>query len=304
LPPGRLFIKTSFRTYLKPLAAVTFWGISFIATKQVLNELHPLELIWLRLLFAVVFLTVMALLTRQDFRISYKNHSGILLLAFVAAFHLWIQVTGMQYTTASNTGWIIGVTPVFMALLGFIFFKESLTVIRILGILIAFTGLLLLISKGHISGIDFISNKGDLLVLASAFTWSVYSIINKKVSLAYPPLMTILYLFSFMVIILSPFTLSISMFSHAAEMAYTSWLWILFLGVFCSGIAYVLWAQALTEMDNAKAGAFIYFEPFITVYTAWLILNEEITFLTILSGIIITAGVILVNLKWKPSFKK
>jgi drug/metabolite transporter (DMT)-like permease len=258
----------------------------------------------MRLLFAVVFLSLMALLTRQDFRISYKNHSGILLLALIAAFHLWIQVTGMQYTTASNTGWIIGVTPVFMALLGFLFFKESLTLIKISGIIIAFTGLLLLISKGHLSDINFISNKGDLLILASAFTWSVYSIVNKKVSLSYPPLMTILYLFLFVVLLISPFTISKNLFLHISGMAFTSWLWILFLGVLCSGVAYVLWAQALTEMDSAKAGAFIYFEPFITVYTAWLILNEHITFLTILSGIIITGGVILVNLKWKPSFKK
>jgi drug/metabolite transporter (DMT)-like permease len=55
---------------------------------------------------------------------------------------LWIQVTGLKYTTASNTGWIIGITPVFMALLGYLFFREKLRIINIAGIAIAFFGLL------------------------------------------------------------------------------------------------------------------------------------------------------------------
>jgi drug/metabolite transporter (DMT)-like permease len=220
----------------------------------------------------------------------------------IAAFHLWIQVTGLQYTSASNTGWIIGVTPAFMAMLGFLLFKESLNAVKISGIVIAFFGLLLLIGKGDLSNIDLISNKGDLLVLGSAFTWSVYSIVNKKVSLSYSPLMTILYLFLIILIIISPFTLSGRMVSAVFNLSFISWLWIFFLGILCSGVAYVLWAQALTELDSARAGAFLYFEPFVTAYTAWLVLNESITFLTFLSGLIITGGVILVNLKWKPSF--
>ena len=57
----------------------------------------------------------------------------------------------------------------------------------------------------------------------------------------------------------------------------------------------MLWAQALKEMDSVKVGAFLYFEPFVTVFAAWLMLKEEITFMMILSGIIISIGVMLVN---------
>src|ERR1017187_10960497 len=132
------------------------------------------------MILAVVFLVIIAKTTKRDFSIEWKKHRGILLLAMIAVFHLWIQVTGLKYTTASNTGWIIGITPVFMALLGYLFFREKLRIINIAGIAVAFFGLLLLISKGDFSKIDLISNKGDVMVLASAFTWSVYSLINKK----------------------------------------------------------------------------------------------------------------------------
>src|SRR5690606_36079685 len=142
--------------------------------------------------------------TKRDFSINLKNHGGIFILSLVAVFHLWIQVTGLQYTTAAKTGWIIGTAPVFMALIGLFVFKESLTFLKITGIIIAFFGLILLISNGSFASINLISNKGDFLILGSAFTWAVYSAVNKKITLTYPPMMTIFFLFLMMGIIISP----------------------------------------------------------------------------------------------------
>ncbi len=290
--------------YWKPLVAVCFWGASFIATKIALNQLNPISLIFIRLIFASVLLSIIALYTKRSFSINLKNHGFIFILALIAVFHLWIQVTGLKYTTASNTGWIIGVSPVFMAILGFFVFREQFTLFKISGIIIAFFGLVLLISKGDFLSIDFISNKGDFLILASAFTWSVYSMVNKKITISYPPLMTILFQFIIMVMILIPFNINESMFRIIAHLSLEIWIALLFLGLFCSGIAYVLWAQSLKEMESAKVGAFLYFEPFVTVIAAWSILNEDITFLTIISGITITCGVILVNINPKLLLRK
>ena len=105
-----------------PLIAITFWGASFIATKYLLDELDPETIISMRLILAISLLLVIALVQKRDFTINPKSHSYIFLLAIIAVFHLWIQVTGMKYTTASNTGWIIGTAPIFMAILGLIFF--------------------------------------------------------------------------------------------------------------------------------------------------------------------------------------
>jgi drug/metabolite transporter (DMT)-like permease len=284
----------SFR-YLLILLAVIFWGASFVATKTVLLEIKPVTIIILRLLLASILLTIIALSTRRKFSINPKSHGWIFILALVAVLHLWIQVTGLQYTTASNTGWIIGTAPVFIALLGLVFYKEKITLIQLAGILIAILGLLMLIGKGDIANVDLIENKGDLLVLGSAFTWGVYSMVNKKISLSCSPLMTILYLFLMMSIIIIPFNLSSQTINSVVNLSLTGWISILFLGLFCSGIAYVIWAQALRDMEAAKVSAFLYFEPFVTVVVAWFFLKEEITLMMILSGILITAGVFIVN---------
>ncbi len=290
-------MKNRILQFWKPLLAVIFWGASFIATKIALNELSPLMIIFCRLILGTTLLTIFALITKRDFTINLKNHGWILILAFIASFHLWIQVTGLQYTTASNTGWIIGVTPVFMALLGLIIFKEKLLKLQTAGIVIAFAGLLLLISRGRIENIGLLSHKGDFMVLGSAFTWSVYSMVTKKITINYPPMMTILFLFIMMAIIISPFTLNAQSFHAILNLSVKSTGAILFLGIFCSGISYVFWAQSLKTMSASSVGAFLYLEPFVTVFTAWLILGENITFIMIFSGLIIMLGVVLVNRK-------
>jgi len=260
-----------------------------------LNEINPETIISLRLLLAIVLLFVIALVQKRDFSINLKSHSYILMLAVIAVFHLWIQVTGMKYTTASNTGWIIGMAPIFMALLGLLFFKEKLNPVKIVGIIIATSGLLVLIGKGNPANIDLIKNKGDLLILSSAFTWGIYSMVNKKISLTYSPTMTIFYLFLMMAVIIIPFTINRAAIISVVNLSLTGWIAVMFLGFLCSGVAYVIWAFALREMESAKVGAYLYLEPFVTIVTAWIFLKEQITLLIILSGLVITLGVYLVN---------
>jgi drug/metabolite transporter (DMT)-like permease len=281
--------------YLLIILAVIFWGSSFIATKVALKELSPETIISLRLIIASVFLLITAIVYKKDFSINLKSHGIIFILALIAVFHLMIQVTGLKYTSASNTGWIIGTAPIFMAILAAIFFSEKIGLLKISGIIIAMFGLLLLIGKGNITNVDLIKNKGDLLVLASAFTWGVYSMVNKKISLSYSPMMTILYLFIMMAVIIIPFNLNAASVNSVVHLSLIGWISILFLGLFCSGIAYVIWAYSLRDLESAKVGAFLYFEPLVTVLAAWVLLSESITLLMILSGVIITLGVVLVN---------
>lgn len=281
----------------KPLVAITLWGASFVATKSLLNTLSPLGIIYIRLILGVVAAFGIAIFRKRNFTLQKKDLKGVFILSIISIAHLWIQVTGMQYTSASNTGWIIGIVPVIMAIMGFFIYREKMSGVQLLGAAIAFSGLLVLISKGNLSSINLISNYGDLLVLGSAFTWSIYSFYGRKVTLDYPPSLTILYLFATMIVLLSPFTISNEFFNNISILTKIDWGALLFLGLLCSGLAYVLWAEAMNEMPANRVGAFLYLEPFVTVFTAWLLLNENITLLMMVSGIVIIIGVIMVNRK-------
>jgi len=73
------------------------------------------------------------------------------------------------------------------------------------------------------------------------------------------------------------------------------WIAITFLGVFCSGIAYIFWYDALKILPVAQTGAFLYFEPIITVIVAAIVLREAILLASLVGGITILIGVWLVN---------
>ena len=289
--------KSQITKYWKPLFAVIVWGLSFIATKNVLTEVKPEVIVFLRQLLGILFLAAILLKRKRKFSINIREQKWIFVLAGIACFHLWIQVTGLQWTTASHTGWIIGITPVFMVILGIIFFKEKISSLQTLGIIVAFLGLVILVSKDDLTSLDFIKNKGDVLIIASSVTWSVYSMVNKKVTFTLSPVLTTFYLFLIVAIIIAPFAINRQNFSEVLNLSLSGWGSILFLGILCSGVSYTLWAQALNEMSASRVGAFLYIEPFVTFFGSWILIKEEITFLTLLSGLIIIGGVVLVNRK-------
>ncbi len=290
--------------YWKPLAAISFWGASFVMTKICLNVLSPVGLITLRFLLGVLFLLGLKWKLGFSLITSTRERRHLIMLALVSVLHLWIQVTGLKYTSAANTGWIMGFTPVLMAVLGLWIFKERLHRSQVIGIILAFVGLILLISRGDLSRISLINNRGDFLVLGSTLTWAVYSAINKQLSLSLSPLTTIFWLFHLMTLILIPFSLNEIIHLPYSRFSGTIWFSLLFLGILCSGWAYVLWAQALQSMPSAHVGMFLYLEPFVTVLISWLVLDETITGLTMISGMIITIGVMMVNLnRFFPRFR-
>ena len=289
--------KPQIKTVWKLFFAVIVWGLSFIATKQALIEVRPVVIVFLRQLLGILFLAFVIIKQKKSFIVDLRKEKWIFALAAIACFHLWIQVTGLQWTTASNTGWIIGITPVFMVIMGLLFFKEKITSTQTTGIVISFLGLLFLVSKGDFSSLDFIKNKGDLLIITSSITWSVYSLASKKATLTLSPALTTFYLFVIVAIMIAPFTINQQNISDVVNLSANGWGSILFLGIFCSGVAYTLWAQALSEMDASRVGAFLYLEPFVTFFGSWLLLDEQITFIMLLSGLIIIGGVVLVNRK-------
>lgn len=281
--------------YWKPFGAIFFWGVSFVATKDLLAIADPLIIIFLRFLLGALFLGSIAIAKDYNLRLTKTQLKGTIVLALSALIHLFIQLSGMRYTSASNTGWIIATSPAFMSIVGLLVFKEKMTLLNTIGMFIAFMGVLFLIGDGDLRKIDLIENKGDFLVLISAFTWAIYSAINKQIGLKISQTVALFYVFLFISLIITPFILSKNSFSTILAFNWRHWLLIFFLGFFTSGLAYILWAKALQELPSGSVGSFIYIEPFITVITSAIFLGETVTINSIFSGLIIIVGVILSN---------
>ena len=70
---------------------------------------------------------------------------------------------------------------------------------------------------------------------------------------------------------------------------------VIFLGVFCSGLAYLFWYSALEKKDSSIVGTYLYLEPLVTLVGAHFLLNEEIQWMTLVGGGMILVGVYLAS---------
>jgi len=168
------------------LTAVILWGLSFVATKMCLEYMSPAELVAARFIFALPVLMIAVSFKRLSFSFFREYWKLILGCSVILVMHLLIQVEGMKTTTATNTAWLITTIPVFIAIFAFIILKERMHLRQILGIAVAVVGVLLLVSRGDFGSMEFLKSYGDWLVLTSCVTWTIYTILLKKISQCHP----------------------------------------------------------------------------------------------------------------------
>lgn len=283
---------------VKATLATTFWGGSFVATKVALAEISPVTLVWLRFAVGVVILALAVFLRRQFALPKPKDlaYFGLLGLQGIT-FHQWLQSTGLQTSGAATTAWIVATIPVFTAVLGWLALKEKFAWLKGLGIGLAAVGVLLVVSNGELGsvfGAGF-GTPGDLLILISAPNWAVFSILSRRGLRTTAPALMMLYvmasgwLFSSLLLAAGP---GLGEITH---LTLNGWLGVAFLGVFCSGLAYIFWYDALAVLPASQVGAFVYLEPLVTVVVAAVVLAEPVLWSSVAGGVVILSGVFLVQ---------
>jgi len=286
------------RAILKALFAVIVWGASFVATKISLQYVAPDTVVWLRFSMGVVILGLAVVLSRQFSLPQGREWGYFAILGFLGiTFHQWLQSTGLVTAQATTTAWIITSTPIFIALRGLIVLRERLAWYQTAGIVLASLGVLLIVTKGNLSSLAAgkFGTPGDILVLISAPNWAVFSTLSRPGLKKHPATLMMFYVMGFGWLFTSILFFAGSGREQISSIPLDGWAAIGFLGIFCSGIAYIFWYDALKVLPVAQTGAFLYLEPIITVIVAALLLREAILLATLIGGITILIGVWLVN---------
>jgi drug/metabolite transporter (DMT)-like permease len=156
---------------------------------------------------------------------------------------------------------------------------------------------LLVVSNGDLTSIGrgHFGTLGDLLVLLSALNWAIFSALSRRGLKTYPATRMIFYVMGFGWLFSSVLFFAGPGLGQLTQLSRSGWLAIGFLGVFCSGLAYIFWYDALSTLPVAQAGAFVNIEPFVTVFVAALVLGEPLLWTSLLGGGLILVGVILVQ---------
>lgn len=275
------------------LSAVILWGWSFVATKILITYVSPLEALGLRYIIGIPVLVAIVAVRRQTLKVERRHIKLVALASLIITAHFLIQITGLQTTSATNTGWLISVTPLTIAVLSFLILKERITKAALVGIGVATAGILLLMSRGQFTELDWLSSTGDWLVVASAQTWAIYTVATRDLSRAYKPLpVTFNILWPSAAVVVS-LMLATSDLRYLWHLPATAWWAAIFLGVFTMAVAHWFWQAGVAYLGAARAGYFLYLEPLATTSLAVPYLGEPFGWATAAGGAMVLAGVFI-----------
>jgi drug/metabolite transporter (DMT)-like permease len=181
----------------------------------------------------------------------------------------------MQYTTVINAVLVNSCIPVLIALFSWRLYRESLLPRQWLGVLVSLLGVVLIMVKGEIAMLEQVSfNRGDLLVLAAAVVWALYSSRLKQYPreldpLAYLTAITVVGLTAIAPLYLMELRLGKGFILNAAT-AVT----IAYVAAFASVLAFIFWNKAVRIVGANKAGPFVHLMPVFSSILAVLFLDE------------------------------
>lgn len=279
------------------LLAVVFWGISFVATKAALRELSPPTLIFLRFALGVVLLVSLARLRGDRILPPRQNWLMLALMGFIGVFvHQLLQSFGLTMTTATETGWLIGLIPLWSAVLSALVLHERFGWMKLIGLGGGFAGAALVVSKGHVGGLLHLpSTRGDFLVLLSTINWAVYTVLGRKTLKALGPLRATAGMMLAGTLMLAPLFAWTQGWQELPGLSPAGWGAVLFLGIACSGLGYLFWYGAIEKIEASRVSSFLYIEPFVTLLAAFFLLHESVQAVTIVGGLLVLSSVYLLQ---------
>ena len=285
------------------IITVIIWSGNFIIARGVYKQIPPISLAFYRWSLASViifFLGYKKFIAEKSFVIANQKYFFWVSLLGITLFNTFIYVAG--HTTSAINLALIGTTssPVFVIIISAVFLKETITPLRIVGLLFCIAGVIVLLSKGSISTLlAFRFTAGDVWILLSGFVFSFYTILVKRK----PADISVV---TFLFVVFIGGTLLLVPFFIIEKIVMLPVIWngnlvgsILYLGIGASVIGFLCWNSAIARIGSVRTALFGNLIPiFSTLEAVWL-LGENITMIHIISGLLVITGLVLANFKVK-----
>ena len=266
--------------YLISLVAIILWSMSYLWSDKLIRLDIPVEyFIFIRILIAGLLLLVYNLIVGNNIRVQKKHAWMIVLLSFFEPFIYFVCEThGIELTESPTfSSLIIATAPIFSVAAGRIFFKEKITVVNIIGILVCLTGIAMVTMQNDSVGSAFML--GLFLLLIAILAEVGHASCTKFISDDYRPEVIVMYQFLFGSVLLAPLFFTQGIRNFDAEL-YLSWdviSSILCLAVLCSSVAFSLWVNTIKELGVAKSSVFMAIIPVFTAIDGWILGQERLS---------------------------
>lgn len=271
--------------------AVLMWGLSFISTKELLlNNMGPVEIYLYR--FVLAYIIILIVSHRRILSHNWRDEGMFALCGLMAGSIYFIaENTALEYTLVQNVSLLTSLSPLITAMLvAMLYANEKPSRGMIIGSVIAFGGVACVIFNSATS--LEVHPLGDILSLGAAFSWSVYSLILRRLSANYDTWFMTRKTFFYGIVTAIPFlAFSPSLNNPVTVLTNGTMVFnILFLGIGASLIGYIFWAVTVKYLGAVKANNFMYFQTVVTMIAGALILGEEVTVVGVTGCVLIIGG--------------
>ncbi len=269
---------------------VVVWGSTFISSKVLLEFYTPAQIMLTRFILAYCALW---LLRPRRLALTLKQEGVFFLLGLLGCTaYFYTENTALSYTLASNVSIIVAAAPIFTAILAHFAGEERFRASTLAGFLVAFSGVILVVCNGTF--VLKLNPKGDLLALAAAVCWAIYSVLLRRASRGLDSILVTRRTMFWGIVTALPLVAAEGVpYPMAPLMTASGIANFLFLGLVGSALCFVLWNKAFRILGVVTTNTFIYLMPFITIVAARIFLDEPISPLALLGAVLITAGVVL-----------
>ena len=283
--------------HLLAILTIAIWGVTFVNTKVLLQQgLQPTEIFLLR--FVLAYLCIWPISPKSIKPQKWTDELWFFILGLVGGTIYFIaENPALALTYVNNVSFIVCTAPLITMLLAILFVKSvKATLPLTIGSAVALVGVGMVIYNGHF--VLQLNPLGDLLALAAAFSWAIYSLVIKKVSSRYSATFITRKVFFYGIITILPILL-LSDWQFPLEQLQKPIVWanLLFLSVVASFLCFLWWSIAVKKLGALATSNYVYLNPVTTIIASALFLNEPMTAMAYAGSALILIGVFVANHK-------
>ncbi|HQK79871.1 MAG TPA: DMT family transporter [Syntrophales bacterium] len=286
--------------------AVLCWAANTVLARGVIQEVNPMALSFWRWVFALVMILPFGFLyVKRDLPVIKNNKLPLVVLSFfsVAVYNSLLYVAA-HFTTANNMSIVTASMPAITIVAAWLIIHERPLVFQVLGVVISTTGMLWIIFQGSPANVrNLVFNYGDLLVIVSVASWSLYSVFLRKFRIVLHPLSLLTMTISLGLLFIAPFYIGEIIATGTFSFTLRVLPVFLFLGLFPSILAYLCWNIGVGRVGPSTAAMFLYLLPIFAAFLSFVFLGERISAYHVLGGALIFIGLYLAKPK-NPDRKK
>jgi drug/metabolite transporter (DMT)-like permease len=290
--------------YFKLITTVFFWGSNFAISKIALESFSPSMAALLRFVFGATFLMI-NYISANGFKLpsfTLRQWSLVFLSAFFGVFcYSFFFFDAMGSISAVRASLLITSSTIFIMLLSAVFFKEKITLIKWIGLIITLSGVAIVIVRGDFSKLGNDAwGAGETFIILTALSWAIYTLLAKVILKEMNALAVSTFSALMGTVLLSFMVLNEQPLEQLSAASWQSLLAVAYIGSTATALGFVWYYEAVIKIGATEAAVIANLTPVFAVVVA-IALGEELALITAIGGAVVLFGIWLTNKKQPQS---